>query len=135
MRHQGCTLMSHPDIANLRARHKLVVVMRDNASENKSQEIKEFFESVGVQNHVSTPKEQWQNGAAESAINSIMLIPRRVMAESGMGGRFWFKAAVAGTDARNARFKARIKTSPHQALFGAPKDVFRVKAFGCKAVV
>jgi hypothetical protein len=25
--------------------------------------------------------------------------------------------------------------SPHQALFGAPKDVSRLRAFGCKAVV
>jgi hypothetical protein len=41
----------------------------------------------------------------------------------------------AGTDARNATFKARIKTLPHQALFSAPKDVSRFRAFGCKAVV
>ena len=58
----------YSDIADLRARHKLVVVMCDNACENKSQEIQEFFESVGVQNHFSTPKEQWQNGAAESPL-------------------------------------------------------------------
>jgi hypothetical protein len=31
------------DIADLRAKHRLVVVVRDNAGENKSQEIKEFF--------------------------------------------------------------------------------------------
>jgi hypothetical protein len=63
----------YSDIADLRARHKLVVIMRCNAGENKSQEIQEFFESVGVRNHFSTPMEQWQNGAAEStrAINSI----------------------------------------------------------------
>ncbi len=123
------------NIAYLRTRHKLVVVMRDNAGENKSQEIQEFFESVGLRNHFSTPKEQWQNGAAESTINSIMLIARTVMAEFGLGGRFWLKAAADGTDALNAIFKARIKTSPHQALFGAPKDVSRFRAFGCKAVV
>jgi hypothetical protein len=93
----------YSDIADLRARHKLarVVVMRDNAGENKSQEIQEFFESVG-RNYFSTPKEQWQNGSAKSIINSIMLIARTVMAESGLGGRFWFKAAAAGKDARNA---------------------------------
>ncbi len=64
-----------------------------------------------------------------------MLIARTVMAESGVGGRFWFKAAAAGTDARNATFKARIKTSPHQAFIGGPKDVSRFRAFGCKAAV
>jgi hypothetical protein len=43
---------------------------------------------VGVQNHFSTPKEQWRNAAAESTINSIMLIARTVMEESGLGCRF-----------------------------------------------
>ncbi len=38
------------DIADLRQRHTLVVVMRNNAGENKSQEILDFFESVGVKN-------------------------------------------------------------------------------------
>jgi hypothetical protein len=72
----------YSDIADLLARHKLVVDMRDNAGENKSQKIQEFFESLGVRNHFSTPKEQWQNGAAKSTINSIILISRTVMAES-----------------------------------------------------
>jgi hypothetical protein len=31
------------DIADLRTKHRLVVVVSDNASENKSQEVKEFF--------------------------------------------------------------------------------------------
>jgi hypothetical protein len=54
---------------------------------------------------------------------------------AGLDGRFWLKAAAAGTDARNATFKASIKTSPHQAMFRAPKDVSRFRAFCCKAVV
>ncbi len=49
-------------ITDLCARHKLMVVMRDKAGESKSQEIQEFFESVGVRNHFSMPKEQCQMG-------------------------------------------------------------------------
>jgi hypothetical protein len=71
---------------------------------------------VGVQYHFCTPKEQWQNEAAESTINSIMFIARTVMAESRLGGQFSFKAA-AGKDALNTTFKAHIKTSPHQAMY------------------
>jgi hypothetical protein len=88
------------DIADLQAKHRFVGVVRDNASEKKSHEIKEFFQSKGIWNHVSTPREQLQNGPAESTINSIMLIARTVMVESGLGGRFWFRAATAGIDAR-----------------------------------
>ncbi len=114
-------------IADLRARHKLVVFVRDNAGENKSKDIKEFFESVGVRNHFSTAHEQWQNGPAEATINSIMLLARTVMAESRLGGRFWFRAAMAGKDARNAIYAERLKTSPHHAMYGEPKDVSRFR--------
>jgi transposase InsO family protein len=70
--------------------------MRDNASEYKSEEMMQFLESKGIRSQFSTPKEQWQNGAAESTIQSIMMIARTMMAESGLVGRFWFKAASAG---------------------------------------
>ena len=46
------------DIADLRAKHKLVVFMRDNAGEYKSEEIMQFLDSKGIRNHFSTPKEQ-----------------------------------------------------------------------------
>ncbi len=79
----------------------LVVAMRDNAGENRSKDFMESFGSVGVRNHFSTAHEQWQNGFAEAAINSIMRLARTVMAVSELGGRFWFKAACAGKDACN----------------------------------
>ena len=74
------------DIADLRQKHRLVIVMRANAGENRSQEIIDFFESVGVKNYFSTAHEQWQNGLAKAAINSIMMAARTIMAESGLGG-------------------------------------------------
>ncbi len=46
------------DIADLRQKHKLVIVMLDNAGKNKSQEIIDFFESVEVKNYFSTAHEQ-----------------------------------------------------------------------------
>ncbi len=57
----------------------------------KKQEIIGFFESSGVKNYFSIPQEQWQNGLPE-AINSIMMVARTIMAESGLGGRFWFRS-------------------------------------------
>jgi len=123
------------DIADLRQKHTLVVAMRDNAGENKSKEIMEFFDSVGVRNHFSTSHEQWQNGLAEAAINSIMRLARTVMAESGLGGRFWFKAACAGKDARNVTYKQRLGSTPYTCMYGEVKNVSRFRAFGCRAWV
>jgi hypothetical protein len=83
------------DIADLRQKHKLVIVMRDNAGENKLQEIIDFFETIGAKNIFRIAHEQWQNGLAEAAIKSIMMAARTIMAESELGCRFWFKAALA----------------------------------------
>ena len=55
------------------------------------------------------------------------------MAESGLGGRFCFKAAKAGKDTRNVTFKERIGRSPYQAMYGEKKDVSYFRAFGCRA--
>jgi hypothetical protein len=93
------------DIADLRQKHRLVIVVRANAGENRSQEIIDFFESVGVKNDFSTAHAQWQNGLAKAAINSIMMAARTIMAESGLGGQFWFNASLAACDATNATYK------------------------------
>jgi hypothetical protein len=95
----------YSDIAVLKQKHKLLVVMRDNAGENKSQEIVDFFESMGIKTYYSTEHEQWQNGLPESAINSIMMISRTFMVESWLGGQFWFKSAMTGCEARNMTHK------------------------------
>ena len=57
------------------------------------------------------------------------------MAESGLGGHFWFKAANAGKDARNVTYKERIRMSPYQAMYGEKKDVSDFRAFCCWAWV
>ena len=123
----------YSDIAVLRQKHKLLVVMRDNAGENKSQEIVDFFESMGIKNYYRTVHEQWQNGLPKSAINSIMMISRTIMVESGLGGRFWFKSAMTGCEARNVTHKERIGTTPWRLMHGGKKDVSRFRAFGGRA--
>ncbi len=83
----------------------------------------QFLDSKGVRSHFRTPKEQWQNGSAGATINSIMMSARTVMAESGLGGRFLFRAATAGKDTRNVTVKERISMSPYQAMYDEKKDV------------
>ncbi len=97
--------------------------MQDNAGKNKLQVIIDFIESVGATNKFSTPYEQWQNGLAESATNSIIRLTRTVMAKSGLGGYFWFKAAAAGMDKRNAPYKYRLGETPLSRMYCEPRDV------------
>ena len=54
------------------------------------------------------------------------------MAESGLGGRFWFSAATCGKDCRNVTYKERIKSTPCGFLYGEKKDVSKFRPFGCR---
>ena len=93
----------------------------------------EFIQSTGARNHFSSTYEQWQNGLAEAAIISIMRSASTVMAEPGFEGRFWFKAALAGKDARNVTYKQLLGQTPYSCIYGELKDVSRFCAFGCRA--
>jgi hypothetical protein len=92
----------------VRQKYQLVVFMRDNSGENKLQEIINFIKSTGATSRFSTSYEQWQNGLVESAINLINRLAYTVMAESGLGGRFWFEAAAAGADAVSVMSRTSI---------------------------
>ena len=62
------------DISGIRAQHVLQILIRDNAWELKSANLKEYIEFLVVKNYFSVSYEQHQNGPAESSINSIMLL-------------------------------------------------------------
>jgi hypothetical protein len=48
----------YSDIADICQKHNLVVVMKENAGENKSHEVMKFLESKGVRNYFSMSCEQ-----------------------------------------------------------------------------
>ena len=47
------------DIANIRARHVLQILIRDNAEELKSADLNTYIESLGVKNYFSVAYEQY----------------------------------------------------------------------------
>ena len=66
-------------ISQLKARHVLQKLIRDQAGGLKSANLKEYIESPGVKNYFVVANEQHQNGPAQSLINSIMLLNRTQM--------------------------------------------------------
>jgi hypothetical protein len=68
----------YAEVADLREKYQLLVVMRDFTGENMSQEIQEFFtdSEKGVKSYFATPYEPWQDGLAEAAIKSDILLAR-----------------------------------------------------------
>jgi hypothetical protein len=55
------------------------------------------------------------------------------MVESGLGGQFWFNAAMA-KDACNVTYKERIRMTPYLRLYmyGRNKDISKLRSFGCQ---
>ena len=102
-----------------------MVVVRDNAGENTFKELNDYFTERGIKNYFTTPYEQWQNGLAKASLNSVTMLWRTVMAESGLGGQFWFSATMRGVNCRNANYKERLGTTQHEKLYGKKKDISR----------
>jgi hypothetical protein len=121
------------EIADLRAIYPLRVIMRDNAGENKSKAIADYFTSMMVENRYSTAHEPHQDGLAEAGVKSVFTLARSGMAQSGLGGKYWFCAATYGKDCRNVTYKERIKNTPWGLLYGEKKDVSKFRPFGCRA--
>ena len=61
--------------------------MRDNAGENRSQDVEDFIQSIHVQSRYSAPYEQWQDGQPETAIRTLTRLVRSMKNESGVGVR------------------------------------------------
>ncbi len=102
----------YAEIADLREKYQLLVVMKDFAGENMSQEIQDLFTKKGVKKYFASPYEPWQDGLAEADIKSVLPLARAEMAESGLAGRFWFSAVNHGKNRRNVTFKYRLGTTP-----------------------
>ena len=54
------------------------------------------------------------------------------MAESGLGGQFWFSATMHYVNCRNTTYKERLGTTPHEKSYGKKKDVSWFRSFGCR---
>ncbi len=64
------------EIADLREKHPLCVVIRDNAKENSSKAICDYFTLMGVKNNYSAGYEPWQDRFAEASIKSTIMLAK-----------------------------------------------------------
>jgi thioredoxin-like negative regulator of GroEL len=93
--------------------------MRNNAGENRSQELEECIKSKDVQSRYSAAYEQWQDGQPETTIRTLTRLVRSMKTESDVNVRFWFHMLMAATNASNVhRSQDGIwgKEGPLQAL-------------------
>ena len=63
----------------------------------------------------------------------LMILNRTQMVESGLMGKFWYRAVVNAKDTRNATYYDCLKTTPHLFIHGDPKHLSKFRAFGCRS--
>ena len=112
-----------------------MTLIRDNAGENRSQEVEDYIESLQVQSRYTAAYEQWQDGQPETAIRTLTRLVRSIKTESGVNVRFWFHMMVTAANASNVTWKKILGTTPHRAAFGEKKDLSKLRAFGCRVIM
>ena len=118
------------DTAIIRSKHPLCCFHRDNAGENFSAEVKKWMTDNGIKSSSSTPHEPWQNGRAEVQIRVLLNVARTNMIASGLTGKFWARAVFYAADISNMQYRADLKKSPHESLYGTKPDVSNCQPFG-----
>ena len=104
------------DISRIRALHPLRGLMRDNANENQSADLRKFCEERGIAERYSTPYEQWQDGAAEVSIRVLGRLTRAQLAGTGLPVEAWFSSLITANDSANVT--ATTKSTPYLTLLG-----------------
>ncbi len=66
-----------------------------------------------------------------------MKLTQSTMMESGLGGQFWFSAALNAKDAYNVTYKDQtcMTLSQWEMMYGSKKDISGFRAFRCLSYV
>ena len=70
-----------------------------------------------------TRNELWQHGRAEVQIWMLLNNACTNMIVRGLTGKFWACAIFYAADIPNIQYRADLKMSPHESLYGTKQDV------------
>jgi hypothetical protein len=95
-----------------------------------SADLKKGLTDNGICSESSTAFKPWQNGRAEVQIRVVCNLARTNMITSGLTGKFWAQAIFYAADILNIRYRADLKMSPHECLFGTKPNVSKCQPLG-----
>jgi hypothetical protein len=123
------------DTALIRKKFPWCCLRCDNAGENTSDSIRNWYVEKGIRLETSTPHEPWQNGRVESHINHLSNIARTVMNSSGLKGSFWARAYSYANDVSNVQPRASMNTTPYEVIYGRKPNLTHFQPFGIECWV
>lgn len=107
----------------------------DNAGEYSSEKFTEYCESVGITVEYSTPYTPQQNGRAEAANKSLLLVVRPLLIQSSLPMSCWGHAVLHAAALLNIRSTNNREHSSVQLLTGIIPTVSHIRVFGCAVYV
>ena len=125
------------DTALIRKKFPIHCVKSDNAGENKSQALNEFFISKGVRREFSTPNRAEQNGFAELYIRELVRLTRLLLRISGLPHTFWLRAFLHAADLLNLKPVPTEDSliTPYEMIHGMKPNVKNFHPFGISCTV
>jgi transposase InsO family protein len=114
--------------------HKTVAVRHDRAKEFMAQELKEWYESKGIEMQPTSGYSPQENGAAERLNRTLWETTLAMLADSGLPQKWWGEATVHAAHLRNVTCSTGGPT-PWELMKGEKPDVSTIKIFGSPCMV
>ncbi|GAA5918781.1 hypothetical protein JCM5296_005484 [Sporobolomyces johnsonii] len=106
----------------------------DNGTEFVNQTVSSFLRSTGIQHRRTVPYVHGQNGLVERRWRSLFETTRTLLADSRLPLSFWPYAFRSAVYLYNCSPTTALKNStPYQAYYGSPPDLYNLRAWGCVA--
>ena len=125
------------EMAELQSGKSLKCLRSDNGGEYLSQELTEFFLSLGIIHQTTVPGNPQQNGAAERLNRTLMDMARSMVHGAGLPKRFWGEAIMAANYVRVRCSTSTTEQSrtPLELWSSRKPSIHHLRVFGCKVSV
>ncbi|KAJ4789254.1 polyprotein [Rhynchospora pubera] len=113
---------------------QLKALRSDRGGKFQSKEFKQYCESEGILQQLTTPYTHEQNGVAERKNRTVVELARSMLKSKGMPNQFWAEAVATAVYILNiSPTKAVMNMTPFEAWFGRKPSVSHLRVFGCIA--
>lgn len=116
--------------------HEIRIFRSDNGTEFINDELKKFFDEMGIHQQRTVPYTPEQNGCAEREMRTIVESARTMIHSKKIGKKFWAEAVAMATHVLNRTGTSTIDgKSPYELWYGKQPKIDHLRAFGCEVFV
>lgn len=112
-------------------RHNIRIFRSDNGTEFINDELKKFFEDMGIHQQRTVPYTPEQNGCAEREMRTIVESARTMIHSARFSKKFWAEAVNMATHVLNRTGTSTVaKKSPYELWYNKQAKIDHLRVFG-----